>query len=142
MDHCSIKENVGVSLHDCRTDHIEYAGEAVTFRFPKGFYFLEGDRSAEDRPAQMRCHIADHDPDGFSASVCRKNRFGKVIREDWSQKLIPAINSGRCEFEFVTTYRAYGEILFRGYLWFDKKPYHIACEIELHTDEITYTRLA
>ena len=42
------------------------------------------------------------------------------------------------EYEFVTTYRSYQHILFKGYVWFDREPYHMECEIELHIDEISY----
>ena len=42
-------------------------------------------------------------------------------------------------FEFVTTYRSYQHILFKGYVWFDTAPYHMECEIELHTDNIFYS---
>ena len=42
------------------------------------------------------------------------------------------------EFEFVSAYRSYQHILFKGYVWFDTAPYHMECEIELHTDKICY----
>lgn len=41
-------------------------------------------------------------------------------------------------YEIVTTFRSFQRILLKGYVWFEVEPYHMECEIELHTDEITY----
>lgn len=62
-----------------------------------------------------------------------------MIREDWSDNFISAVNDGTFEFEFVTTYRSYQYILFKGYVWFDTAPYCMECQIELHTDKVFYT---
>lgn len=70
--------------------------------------------------------------------IYKKTSRGKVIREDWSENFISTINEGAFEFEFVTTYKNYQYVLFKGYVWFDRKPYNLECEIELHTDNISY----
>lgn len=76
--------------------------------------------------------------DGISIFIYKKNSLGKVIREDWTDNFISVVNDGTFEYEFVTVYRSYQHMLFKGYVWFDKKPYNMECEIELHTDCISY----
>ena len=137
MDH-GIKENVDVGLHDCRTNKIQIEDQSITFFFPDGFYYIK-DSVKESSNAKMRCHLVDRYGDNFSVCIFRKNIFGKMIREDWTDKLVPAVNSGKVEFEFVYTFRAYQYILFKGYIWQDKKPWHRECEVEIRTDEITYS---
>ena len=88
--------------------------------------------------ARMCCPILDEELDGISVFIYKEGRRGKVIREDWSVNFADAVNSGDFEFEFVTVYRAYEHVLFKGYVWLDTRPYHMECEIELHTDEIAY----
>ena len=61
-----------------------------------------------------------------------------VIREDLTDNFISAVNDGSFDYEFVTTYRSYQHILFKGYVWLDEEPYHMECEIELHIDKISY----
>lgn len=134
-----IKENEKVGLHDCRTTCIQYHDQAVAFEFPDGFYLLKGKESKQTGKARMICHILDEDIDGILVFIYRKNPLGKIIREDWSDNFFTAINNGTFEFEFVTTYRSYQHILFKGYVWFDKAPYNMECEIEIHTDDVFYS---
>ena len=134
-----IENGIGkVGLHDCRTNHISYADEIFSVDFPEGFYILNKSEPNRSGKAKMQCHIIDEDIDGISVYIYKKNVFGKVIREDWTDTFVSAVNDETFEFEFVNTYNGYQCILFKGYVWFDKKPYHRECEIELHTDQITY----
>lgn len=138
MDH-GIKENANVGLHDCRTGKIQIDDRSITFFFPEGFYFIKDTAAKENCNAEMRCHLVDQYDGNFSVSVFRKNFFGQIIREDWTDKFVSAVNSGEVEFEFVYTFRAYQNILFKGYIWRNKKPWWRECEVELRTDEITYS---
>ena len=134
-----IKENADVGLHDCRTNKIEYKAQTMSFFFPEGFYFIKDSEAMENRNAEMCCHLVDKYEGNFSVNISRKNVFGKIIREDWTDRFVYAVNKGEFEFEFVYTYRAYHSILFQGYVWRKKKPWWRECEIELHVDEITYS---
>lgn len=133
-----IEENEKVGLHDCRTNCIQYNNNVMKFEFPEGYYLLNGKEPRQTGKAEMQCHILDEEIDGISVYIYRNKSFGKVIREDWSDNFLSAVNGGTFEFEFVTAYRSYQHILFKGYVWFDKAPYHMECEIELHTDKIFY----
>ena len=135
-----IKENANVGLHDCRTNRIKLEDEYITFYFPDGFYFIEDGNAVQSGRAEMRCHFADKYEDNFSAVIYRKNIFGKTVREEWTDKFLPAVNGGDCEFEFVYTYRSYHSVLFKGYIWQNRKPWWRECEVELRTDEISYSR--
>lgn len=134
-----IKENTDVGLHDCRTNRIEYKDQTMSFFFPEGFYFIKDSEAMKNRNAEMCCHLVDKYEGNFSVNNYRKNVFGKIIREDWTDRFVYAVNKGEFEFEFVSTYRAYHSILFQGYVWRKKKPWWMECEIELHVDEITYS---
>lgn len=131
-------EDANISLHDCRTNHISYEKEILSFDFPDGFYIPYQPEPVRSGNAKMNCHIINEAIDGISVFIYKKNLLGKVIREDWTDNFISAINDGTFEYEFVTTYRSYQQILFKGYVWFDKEPYNMECEIELHTDSISY----
>ena len=134
-----IKENEKVGLHDCRTNSIQYNNSVMIFEFPEGYYLLNGKEPKHTGKAEMKCHILDEGIDGISVYIYRKMPSGEVVREDWSDNFVAAVNDGTFEFEFVTTYRSYQYILFKGYVWFDTAPYHMECEIELHTDNIFYS---
>lgn len=129
-----------VSLHDCRINQMKYENKVLSFYFYDGIYV--SDKTVEEfvrtGKVRMDCHIIDEFIDGISIYIFDKKSNGKSIREDWTDNYISAINDGSFEFEFVTTYKSYQHILFKGYIWFDKKPYCKECEIELHTDKITF----
>lgn len=134
-----IEENEKIGLHDCRTNFIKYSNGVMTFEFPEGFYLLNGKDPKRTPKAEMQCNILDEKNGGVTVYIYRKKAFGKIIREDWSDNFLLAVNNGRFEFEFVTTYRSYQHVLFKGYVWFDSAPYNMECEIELHTDKIFYS---
>lgn len=131
-------EKFHIGLHDCRINRMEYEQQVLSFDFPEGFYILEQTEPQRCGNARMECHIVDEDIDGICVYIYRKSSKGNIVREDWSDNFIMAINNGSFEFEIVTTFRSYQRILFKGYVWFDVEPYHMECEIELHTDKITY----
>ena len=131
-------EDKKIGLHDCRTTHMSYEKQTLSFDFPEGFYILNEEETVLSGMSKMECHIIDEEIDGISIYIYRKNSSQEVIREDWTDNFISAVNDGSFEFEFVTTYKSYQHILFKGYVWFDKEPYSMECEIELHIDQISY----
>ena len=131
-------EDEKVGLHDCRTTHMSYEKQILSFYFPEGFYILNKEEPVRSGMSKMECHIIDEEIDGISVYIYKKDSSGKVIREDWTDNFISAVNDGSFEYEFVTTYRSYQHILFKGYVWFDKEPYSMECEIELHIDQNSY----
>lgn len=127
-----------VGLHNCRTTHIEYNDALLVFDFDEGVYLLNQEEPGLSGMAKMQCHIIDEDIDGITVYIFREDKSGKTIREDWSDNFVNAVNSGEFEFEFVSVFKSYHRILFKGYVWFDNEPYDAECEIELHTDDIIF----
>ena len=138
MHDYGIEENEIIGLHDCRTNYIHYNNDVMIFDFPKGYYIINNKEAIQTGKSNMQCHIIDKDFDGIVVYIYKTMPSGEIIREDWSDRFLSAINNGIFEFEFVTTYRSYQYILFKGYVWFDTEPYCMECEIELHTDQIIY----
>ena len=137
-----IKENADVSLHDCRTNRVQCEEQFIRFFIPGGFYVIHDEKrpdTAENRNAEVTCRFMDRYEDRFQVTVYRKNLWGRIVRRDWTDEFAAAVNSGKVEFEFVTTYRAYHNVLFKGYIWRHRRPWWRECEIDLMTDEITYT---
>ena len=132
------RDNHQIGLHDCRVTRMEYSEQILGIEFPGGFYLMDQPEPCLSGNARMEFHIIDEDIDGICIYVYRKSKFGKIVREDWSDNFIAAVNNGTFEFEIVTTFRSFHRILFKGYVWFDSAPYHMECEMELHTDDITY----
>ena len=133
-------DDKNIGLHDCRINQMSYENEVLSFYFNDGIFVIsEGvDEPVRTGKARMDCHIIDEEIDGIFIYIFDKKSKGKSIREDWTDNFIAAINDGSFEFEFVTTYKSYQHLLFKGYVWFDKKPYSKECEIELHTDKVTF----
>lgn len=134
-----IEENEIVGLHDSRTNSIHYDNDMMIFDFPKGYYVIKDKEAIQTGKSNMQCHIIDKDFDGIVVYIYKTMPSGEVIREDYTDCFLSDINKGIFEFEFVTTYRSYQYILFKGYVWFDSEPYCYECEIELHTDKIFYS---
>lgn len=127
-----------VGLYGCRTGHIEYENSIMIFDFDDGVHLVSKDEPELSGMAKMQCHITDGYSDGIKAYVFRKERSGKVYREDWSDSFIYAVNNGEFEFEFVNVYKGYHSILFKGYVWYEGDNGHDECEIELCTDDIVF----
>ena len=49
------------------------------------------------------------------------------------------INNGRWQFEFVDELYAWHTAVFNGWLWFDKKPYHLECQLQLSFEDMIYS---
>lgn len=124
-----------VGLHDRRATHIDLKDGVLGFDFPDGFFILTGGEPYRSGMARMECSLLDNE---FFVSIFTERADGSALREDFTGEFIDAINSGRYQFEFVSTYLGYESLLFRGYVWFKKRPYHKECEIEFRTDDVKF----
>lgn len=75
-------EDGKIGLHDCRTTHMSYENQTLSFDFPEGFYILNEDEPERSGISKMKCHIIDEDIDGISIYIYREDPSGMVIRED------------------------------------------------------------
>lgn len=66
-------------------------------------------------------------------------RRGKVTREVWEPAdFINAANNGSYRVEFIYKYTGYQSLLYKCWVWLDKKTWHKECEITISTDSISY----
>lgn len=142
--HCD-RNDSGISLHDCIAEEIRFENGVLSFSFPDGFWITpahpENETSDAIRTDSSRVdyRIADADADSIGIYVFRQSRFGKTIREDWlPADFIKAVNRGDYRVEFITRYKGYQSVLYKCWLWFDRKPYHRECEITLQTDGASF----
>lgn len=66
---CAIKENVAISLHDCRTNKITIDDDSITFHIPDGFYIIKECISNENYNAKVKFHFVDKGNDNFNVSI-------------------------------------------------------------------------
>lgn len=144
FNHCDTDDSV-ISLHDCRAEKMSFCDGIVSFSFPDGFWITKQhpenklDEIVRTFASQVDFSIIDEEIEGVSIYIFKKNLRGKVIREEWElDNFIKAVNGGDFQIEFITQYKSFQSVLFKCWVWFDKKPYHMECEITLHTDSVVY----
>ena len=77
--------------------------------------------------------------DDIDVYIFHAARRGKVTREVWEPTdFINAVNNGSYRVEFIYKYTGYQSLLYKCWVWFDKKPWHKECEITISTDCISY----
>lgn len=116
------------SLHDCRSDHIEYADNRLTVFFPCGIFFEEyGDDWPNTGPASVE-YLTD--PMGEVRFYLFTETDGQTIRREYTlEQLIQKVNAGEWELEFAYRYEGYQEVLHICWVWQDREPW--SCEAQL-----------
>ena len=73
--------------------------------------------------------------------ICLFHRFSFTRRVDVSfEKFIENINSGKWKFEFIDEFYAGNSgALFNGWVYFDHKPHHYDCQIQLRSTKSIYS---
>lgn len=142
--HCDLDDSY-IGLHDCVAEKMKFNNGILSFVFPDGFW-VTSQHSQNNSEAtvctdlsQVDFQIIDEEIDGIEIYVFKKRRKTKVVREEWEPaNFINAVNAGDFRVEFITQYKSYQSILFKCWVWFDKKPYHFECEIILHSENAMY----
>lgn len=138
------------SLHDCRAERISFTDRILSFFLSEGFLVSpqHPQNSTENwvrtDAAQVNFFILDEAIDGITVYLFRKTRGGKTVREEWEpDKFFRAVNNGTYQLEFISRYEGFQSLLFQCAVWFDRAPYHMECELILHTDrtEFCWNRL-
>lgn len=142
--HCD-SDDCYISLHDCHAEKMVFDNGILSFIFPDGFWITQhhplnrSDRTVRTNSSQADFQIMDEEIDGIEIYVFKKNRNGKIIRDDWEpMNFINAVNAGDFRVEFITQYKSYQSFLFKCWIWFDNAPYHSECEIVLHSENVSY----
>ena len=80
----------------------------LSFYFPDGIWRGEGEEATRTDSAQVDFEIMDKDIDNVDIYLFKKDRRGKVIREEWKlSKLIEYANSGKKSLEFLYQYKGF-----------------------------------
>ena len=142
--HCDFDDSC-ITLHDCRAEKMGFEKGVLSFVFPDGFWVAqqhpqnESNDAVRTDEAQVEFYIIDEEIDGISIYIFRKKSGGKAVREEWeTANFINAVNCGDYRVEFITQYKSYQSLLFKCWVWFNKAPYHMECEIVLHTEKAAY----
>lgn len=134
-----------ITLHDCKAERLAFNNGILSFFFSDGFWILENHpknnlkKTVKTDKAQVDFQITDEEIDGISIYIFKKSRRNKIIREEWeADNFIKAVNDGSFKIEFITQYKGFQSVLFKCWVWFNVKPYHMECEIILNTNKIEY----
>ena len=137
MYHYNVINNEHVGLHDCRANKISWDENILSFYFPDGIWIWDVGDAVKTDVAQVDFEIMDKEVDSVDIFLFKKNRSGKVIREEWGlENFINAVNNEIFELEFLYKYQGYQSILYKCCVWFDRAPYHYECEIIMHTENM------
>ena len=130
-----------LSLHDCCAGRTRYDNGILSFYFEKGFWVTplhHANYSSET--VRTDCSQVDYYlEDDVNVYVFRKNIFGKIIREEWTlEELVRLINNNTYSLEFLYQYKGNNEQLVKGWLLFEKEPFHYECQLEIPASKIVY----
>ena len=126
-----------VGLHDCRANKMAWNADVLSFYIPDGIWVWKTGETIKTKEAKVDFEIIDKEIDGVDIYLFKKNRSGKVVREEWElNNFINAVNNGTFKLEFVYKYQGYQSVLYKCYVWFDRTPYHYECEMILHTEKM------
>ena len=141
---CDLEDRC-ITLHDCEAEAMCFDKGVLSFRFPNGFWVTPqhpqntGENTVRTDASQVDFELLDEEPDNICIYIFQKNRKGTVIREEWKpEDFINAVNCGEFRVEFITQYKSFQSVLYQCWVWLDKKPYHMECEITLQTEKVAY----
>ena len=131
-----------ISLHDCRTEHMELDGNDLVIHFPDGFWitpastYVNHDTPLKTGPAQVRIQSLGPFPALDSVDIYRPIRFfGKELlcrrlRPD-AEEFLKLINTPGVELEFISEYRNGVAALYECWIW--QNGYGMFAECQIHT---------
>ena len=135
-----------LTLHDCVAEKILFENGILRFDLPDGFwvtpYHKENKCEKTVRTGASAVEFTVKDVEDitvwvFTRSTRRWSR--KTSVEIWSvEKLISAVNSGKCTLEFITQYRNRFEQMWHCAVNSKKKPYYSECLLHLPETEATF----
>ena len=135
-----------LTLHDCTADHISFENGALRFQLPDGLWVTthHGDNVCGEvvRNDAAAVEFAVKDPNDITLQVFTRHRclfFRRITVESWDiERLISAVNSGKCTFEFITQYRSHYEQMWHCVIRSGKKPYYRECQLYLPQAQATF----
>ena len=124
----------GFSLHDCRSTSVEFVDERLVFRFPDGIFCQD---YSNDWPNTGKAEVEFKvDPLRGVSLYLFVDSEGKTVRMDCTVgQLMEKINGHAWELEFGYRYGEYEEILYKCWVWKNREPWTLECELSIGTKE-------
>lgn len=134
-----------LSLHDCRADRVILEDGTLSFSFPDGFWVTDQHpenptgKTVRTGPARVDYLLREESGDDVTVSVFRDLRWPWSLRTKWElQKLLDAINEKHWELEFLYQYPGGWDRIIEGWFWFQRKPWHLECQLRLDVKQVRY----
>ena len=135
-----------LSLHDCIAERISSENGVLRFSLPEGFWITphheENPSGKTVRTDASIVSFSVEDIDDILLRVFTRHRgiFSCKTNVDiWDMdRLISAVNSGKCVLEFITQYRTYGEQMWHCAIRSSQKPYYRECQMYLPNAEAAF----
>lgn len=135
---CEINRWDTISLHDCRITHVKRHQQTITLIFSEGFWLTEahplnasGKMAATDK-AQIVLKQASFDgimlknSESFSDELTTEGFINKITSSEWEFEVIDEIHERN------------NQVVYVGWIWFDREPFHVDCEIRFSFEEMEY----
>ena len=137
-----------IVLHDCRIVKVLIENKDLIFEFDdNGFWLTENNKLNSFRKtlrtdrAQVRFKNIDQDFTHIYVfkNICLFKKSIFTIRKEISlEDFCSKINCGIWQFEIVDELYAYRNVVFNGGMFFNKKPYHRECQVQIFFETMTY----
>lgn len=138
-----------IILHDCHVTKISVENKDIILEFDDyGFWMIENNKhnpfGKTLRTDKSEIRFVNCQLDSISIYIFKVfHLFRKPVLtnriEIPLENLMYQINSGKWRFEFIDEYYACNEALFNGWIRFDKKPYHMECQLQLLFEDMKYS---
>ena len=133
-----------LSLHDCVAEKITHRDGILRFYFADGFWVTpQHEANDSDKTVRTDASQVDFSIDDIRDIIIhvytRRNISEKTVVEFWdADKLIDAVNSGKCSIEFIYQYRTFFEQMWRCALHFKEEPHYRECQLHIPGANATY----
>ena len=131
-----------ISLHDCRATGLTVQGDELVFTFADGFWVYDEDNEGgmiKTETAEVRIvGAADGEVHLFRELRLFRRRICTTRITVPLETLAANLNSGRWELEFLYEYHGGVGVIYQGWLWMKRRPYHRECNLSMGYKKIEY----
>ncbi len=134
-----------ISLHDCRATNAVFSSDCLSLDFEDGFVLTSknADNPHERTAYTDSSRLVFSGIEAADVYIFREIRlFRKTIctlRKQISlEQLAGMIASKKYQLEFIHETFGYHSAIYNCWLWFDRRPYHIECQLDFIYDRLDY----
>lgn len=121
-----------ISLHDCQVTCINEQDNNISLHFTDGYWIIE---SNSQNPYKKTLSTNDSLLT-FMNACCEKVKVDNK-QMTW-EEFYSKINSSKWKFECITENYTNRKSTYEGWVWFNKKPYHLDCFLEFSYHDVIY----